>query len=83
MKKLLVFSSTTCGPCKMMAPIVDKVTQELGLEVQKYDVHTHTGTSRQYNVTAVPTFILLKDGEEVDRLVGATPLPKFKQFLEV
>ncbi len=71
---LIDFWATWCGPCKMISPIVDQVANELAgsAKVAKVDVDQAAELARRFNVRNVPTLIFIKNGEEVDRVVGAT-----------
>jgi len=69
MKKFLYFYGNHCGPCKMLAPIMEELATELPIE--KIDVDTNAETTVKYNVLNVPTVILLRDEQEVTRTVGA------------
>ena len=80
--KLLVFSSTTCGPCRMMAPIIEAVTKELGVEYTKIMNHERPHDFVQFEVKAVPTLIVVDDdGNEIRRKTGMVPRPQLKEFL--
>ncbi|WP_406656131.1 thioredoxin domain-containing protein [Methanolobus sp. ZRKC2] len=72
--ELLDFSATWCGPCKMQKPILDKVKEELGdkVDVKVIDVDQNQDMARKYGVQAVPTLVILKDGEPVKRFTGVT-----------
>lgn len=61
-----------CGPCKMMAPIFEEVAKsyEGKVKIGKINVDESPGVPGQFGVTGIPTIIFLKDGKEVDRLVG-------------
>lgn len=68
--EILKFYSTTCGPCKMLAPVVKAVSEETGVSVQDINIEDQFELAEQYGVMKVPTLVFLKDGEEVDRVVG-------------
>lgn len=71
---LLDFWATWCGPCKMISPIIDQVATEMAsvAKVAKVDVDQAADLARRFNVRNVPTLVFIKNGEEVDRVVGAT-----------
>ena len=75
MIKLLDFYAEWCGPCKAMAPIFEEVEKEYAgkVEFQVIDVDQDTATSSQYGVLSIPTYVILKDGKEADRKIGAMP----------
>lgn len=72
MKGFLYFSAEWCQPCKMLGPIMDQVAQQV--PVNKINVDYDVTTSKQYNVTSVPTVILVDNGVEKTRFVGVKPL---------
>ena len=69
---LVDFFATWCGPCKMMAPVVDKLAQEFAgkAKVAKVDVDLNMDIAMRYRVQGVPTFGIFKDGQLVQRIVG-------------
>ncbi len=69
---LVDFFATWCGPCQMSAPIVDKMADEYAgkAKVLKVDVDQDRESAMKYGVMSIPTFVVLKDGQEVDRQVG-------------
>ena len=64
-----------CGPCKMMAPHFAEAAKELKGKVNfgKIDVESETGLANRFQVMSIPTVIFFKDGEQVNRTVGAVP----------
>jgi thioredoxin 1 len=72
---LVDFWATWCGPCKMIAPIVEQIaTENEGkITVTKLDVDANGQTAMKYGVMSIPTLILFKDGQPVERLVGYQP----------
>lgn len=64
-----------CGPCRMIAPIVEKLAREFAgrAVVGKLDVDRNPATAARFGVQSIPTLLILKDGKEVDRLVGLQP----------
>jgi thioredoxin len=70
---LVDFWATWCGPCKMVAPVLEEIaTEKAGsLRVVKLDVDANPATARDFQVVSIPTMILFKDGEAVKRIVGA------------
>jgi thioredoxin 1 len=69
---LVDFWATWCGPCKMIAPVLEEIaTEKAGsLTVAKMDVDANPGTARDFQVVSIPTLILFKDGQPVKRIVG-------------
>ena len=72
---LVDFWATWCGPCKMIAPIVEQIAQENEgkITVGKLDVDDNGQTAMKYGVMSIPTLILFRDGKPVERLVGYMP----------
>jgi thioredoxin 1 len=64
-----------CGPCRMMGPVIDQLASEHAgaMRVYKLDIDNNPHTAMQYGVRSIPTFLLLKDGQLVDTMVGALP----------
>ena len=72
---LVDFWAVWCGPCRMVAPVVDEIAREQTgkLKVMKLDVDENQGTAMTYGVMSIPTLILFKDGQPVERIVGFRP----------
>ncbi len=72
---LVDFWAEWCGPCKMMAPILDQVAgeQEGRVRIVKLDVDANGDSAERFGVMSIPTMILFKGGEPVERLVGYMP----------
>ncbi len=77
-KAIVDFWATWCGPCRMLAPTIEELGDELEdkLIVGKVDVDECRETALEYDVMSIPTVIFFKDGEEVARLVGVQPKEK-------
>lgn len=81
---LIDFYADWCGPCRTMAPVVDDVARDYAgkLKVVKVNVDEAEETVARFGVTAMPTFVLLKDGQEAYRRVGAAPKSAFLRDLQ-
>ena len=84
MLKLLDFYADWCGPCKVMKPIFAEFEEEYGdrIEFESVDVEAEGALAAEYEVMSIPAFVLLKDGEEIARRLGAMPKETFRDWLE-
>jgi thioredoxin 2 len=81
---LVDFWAPWCGPCKWVSPAVEEQagTRAGKVKVVKLDIDTAPEIASRYSVQGIPTLMLARDGEEVDRLVGAVPKPDLETWLE-
>ncbi|HHW67523.1 thioredoxin [Defluviitalea raffinosedens] len=72
---LVDFFATWCGPCKMMAPVIDQLAEEMNGKVKifKIDVDEARDLAAKYRIMSVPTLMFFKNGEVVDQIMGAVP----------
>ncbi len=72
---LIDFWATWCGPCRAIAPIVEQLADEYEgkLKVFKLDVDNNQKTAMNFGIRSIPTVVIIKNGEEVDRILGAVP----------
>jgi thioredoxin 1 len=80
---LVDFWADWCGPCKQMAPVLDKLAEEHGdkIDVVKINTDQNPDTPRAYNVMSLPTMNVYKDGEVVKQIIGAKPKRLLEQEL--
>jgi thioredoxin 2 len=81
---LLDLWAAWCGPCRMIAPIIEQLAAELSgkILVGKLDVDSNPQTASRFGVQSIPTLLIINDGREVDRLVGAQPKQAILQRLQ-
>ncbi len=80
---LIDFSATWCGPCRMMAPIAEDVSDELKGKIDFYqvDVDSNPSLAEKFAVQFVPTFVILSQGKEIARKSGYMEKQDFKKFI--
>lgn len=78
---LIDFYASWCGPCKMLAPILDEIAKEFpNITVGKVNIDFEQIVSKEYNVWTIPTMIIFKSGKEIKRIMGFRPK---KELVEV
>ena len=80
---VLDFNATWCGPCKMLAPVLEEVSEELSDKANFYSVDTdeNPDLAREYGIMNIPAIVVLKDGEKVDMNVGFVPKEVLSDFV--
>jgi thioredoxin 1 len=81
---LVDFFAEWCGPCKMMTPVLHEVKQRVGerVTILKMDIDKNPGFASRYNIQAVPTLLLMKEGNVVWRKSGVIPAHEIIQHLD-
>ncbi len=81
---LVDFWAEWCGPCRMVAPVLDQLADEMDgkVKIGKVNVDENQELSIKYGVQSIPTFLLFKDGQLQDRFMGAMPKSAFEKFIE-
>ena len=79
------FYADWCGPCRMVAPIVEELAGEYAgkVKIGKINVDENPNTAKQYNVMSIPTILFIKGGKVVDQVIGALPKASLKQKLNL
>lgn len=82
---LVDFFATWCGPCKMIAPLIEQVSEEYAGKavVVKIDVDEEPELAAQYGIESIPTVILFKDGQPINVEVGARPKDFYANLIEM
>jgi thioredoxin len=81
---LVDFYADWCGPCKMMAPVIDELASEYEgtVKIGKLNVDENPETTRTYRVMSIPTMIIFKNGEAVDKVIGVVPKDVLKEKID-
>ena len=80
---LVDFWAVWCGPCQMMAPILHELETEMpDVQIGKVNVDEQMDLARQFRVVSIPTLIIFKNGQEVQRMVGVTSMEELKDALK-
>jgi len=80
MKNVFYFTADWCVPCKKTRPVVEELKKE-GFQFQMIDVDYEQFLAKQFQVKSIPTFILLEDGKELDRVTGAQTRKELENFI--
>ena len=70
-KKVLVdFNASWCGPCRMLAPIVEEISKREDIKVVSIDVDEEEDLAQEYGISSIPCLVVFKDGKEINRSIG-------------
>lgn len=78
------FFATWCGPCKMLAPVLEGLSSEMEGKAKfiKVDIDQSLDLANEFQIASVPTMVIFKDGQKVEQLVGFLPKEKIQQVIE-
>ena len=78
------FTATWCGPCRMVAPLIDQLNEEYADKVQvfKIDLDQNKENAKKYEIRSIPAVLVFKDGELVERIIGKADYDTFSQAVE-
>lgn len=81
---MIDFWAVWCGPCQMVAPVVEELSQEYAgrVKVGKVNTDDNPGIASRFQIMGIPTLLFFKDGKPVDKIVGAAPKQQYKTKIE-
>lgn len=78
---LVDFFATWCGPCQMLAPVLEELDKETNIKILKIDVDELADIAREFRVMSIPTLVVMKDGKPVKKEMGYMPLERLKALI--
>lgn len=77
------FSAIWCGPCKMLAPVLEEISEEMAGDIQFFnvDVDTNVELAEKFGISSIPALLVLKDGEKQDLKIGFQPKEMLVEYL--
>lgn len=78
---LLDFWASWCGPCRMLAPVLEELSSTEGIKVGKVNVDEQEELAAQFNISSIPALFLVQDGKIVNQTVGYQPISALKDFI--
>lgn len=80
---LVDFWATWCGPCKMIAPIIEQISEEMeNVKIAKVDVDENETLANKYEISSIPTLMIFKNGNPVETIIGFAPKDTLKNAIE-
>ena len=79
---LVDFFATWCGPCSMLAPVIEELDKQMEIKVIKIDTDELPEIAQAFRIMSIPTLILFKDGKPVKKTMGYMPLEQLKKFVQ-
>jgi thioredoxin 1 len=82
MRVIYYFTADWCNPCKKVKPIVEEINKDSTIKFQMIDVDSEIELAKRFEIMSVPTFILMDDGKEINRIIGAQNKENLLDFIK-
>ena len=79
---IIDFYADWCGPCQMLAPVLEQLDKEISLKVVKVNVDEIPDLARQFRIMSIPTLLLFKDGKFIKKDLGYMPIERLREFIK-